>query len=324
MSSAIRTAVAVTVAVVLSVAGCGSSGPNDAAERRITLYTSVTQDTVDSVVAGFEAAHPGTEVEVFRAPTGQLNTRIAADRRAGEVRADVIWGTDPLSTHTWVEQGLLMRWPLPDVTGIPDEYKTDYFWGTRVLNLVIVAHDDLTPLPIRWADLADPAYRGQVALPDPAVAGSALAALGYLGTDFYRRLEANGAVQVSSIPQVVTDVAQGRYQLGITLARTARNAIEQGSPLRVVWPQPGAIALYSPIGIFKATDARPEAESFARYVLGPEAQRRISETGWTPARTGVTPPFRPPPGAGRVSPDWEALFDERQRLLRTYQTIFGP
>jgi len=66
----------------------------------LTLYTSVTQETVDAVTAGYQLAHPGATVTVFRAATGQLNARIAADLRSGGLKADVIWGTDPLSMQS--------------------------------------------------------------------------------------------------------------------------------------------------------------------------------------------------------------------------------
>ncbi len=322
-----RLVAAVSVVLVLAASSCAGPGaPQEGRGQAITVYTSVTQDTVNAVVSAFEAAHPDTQVNVFRAPTGQLNARIAADRRSGKVRADVIWATDPLSMHGWVQQGLLRRWKLSGISGIPDAFKTEYFWGTRVLYLILVAHEGLRPMPSRWGDLVDPAYRGDVALPDPAFAGSAFAALGYFaqtrGMDFYRKLEANGAVEVSGPPQVVTDVARGRYEVGITLAKLAREAAAKGSPIRLVWPKPGAIAIYSPIGIFRATDHAATAETFVRFVLSPTGQRKIADTGWEPARSGIAGPPKPP-GAEWVTPNWSALFARQQELLREYQQIFG-
>jgi iron(III) transport system substrate-binding protein len=119
----------------------------------LALYTSVTQNTVDAVVAGFTAAHPGAKVSVFRATTGALNARIAADQRSGGVRADVIWATDPLSMQSYAEQRLLRDWPVPEVTGVPEAYRTARFWGTRLLSLVIVARTGTAP-PRTWAPWA--------------------------------------------------------------------------------------------------------------------------------------------------------------------------
>jgi iron(III) transport system substrate-binding protein len=80
---------------VLLLAACGD-GAGTTASRRMTIYTSVTQETVDAVVAGFELENPNVELDVFRAPTGELNARLASEARGGGVGADVIWATDPL------------------------------------------------------------------------------------------------------------------------------------------------------------------------------------------------------------------------------------
>jgi iron(III) transport system substrate-binding protein len=152
------------LAAVLAVTACGSSpntstgatgtrtststntgastnaSTNTAATTQLTLYTSVTQNTITAVLGGFETANPNIKVSVFRATTGQLNARIAADEYSGGLRADVIWGTDPLSMESYAQEGLFQPWPLPNLTGVPSQDKTTYFWGTRELYLVIVAH----------------------------------------------------------------------------------------------------------------------------------------------------------------------------------------
>jgi iron(III) transport system substrate-binding protein len=323
--------VAILATAVLGTAACGSSSTSAAATApQLTLYTSVTQGTVTAVLNGFARRDPGVKVTVFRATTGQLNARIAADRHSGGLRADVIWGTDPLSMQSYAQQGLFRPWPLPDLTGVPSRDKTTYFWGTRELYLVIVAHKGLTPMPRTWADLTSPAYRGQVAIPDPAAAGSAFAALGYFdtapgfGLDFYHKLKAEGAVQVSTVPEVVTDVAEGRYRLGITLDSEVRPAVKQGSPVVLVWPGDGAISLYSPIAetvTAKGADGAA-AQALLRYVLSVPGQTLIGKTGYQPVRPGVAGPARPA-GATAVYPAWTSLFGRQDQVLQQYQAIFG-
>ncbi|HSG79151.1 MAG TPA: substrate-binding domain-containing protein, partial [Acidimicrobiia bacterium] len=130
-----RRVLATLGAIVVLAAGCSGSG-----RATLAVYTSVTQATVDAVVAGFREANPDVEVEVLRAPTGELNARIAAERREGGLRADVLWLTDPLSMQQYDADGLL-RGADPDVSGIPAAYREDRFWGTRILNLVVVTGD---------------------------------------------------------------------------------------------------------------------------------------------------------------------------------------
>ena len=286
----------------------------------LVLYTSVTQDTVDAVVAGFEDANPGTTVEVFRAPTGELNARIAADRREGEIGADVLWLTDPLSMQQYDAQGVL-REAQPDADAVPAEYREERFWGTRILNLVVVRHRD-APALASWDDLIPAATAGGVAIPDPSFAGSAFAALAFFalddayGLDFLQRLHDAGATQVAAPGDVVTGVAEGQYAAGITLDFTARDAIEDGSPIEMVWPAPGAIALYSPIAV---TGDSAAAEDFVSFVLGVEGQTAIAATGWEPVRADI--PWES--GGPQVTIEWDRAFDRQQELLDAFRDIFG-
>ena len=167
-----------------------------------------------------------------------------------------------------------------------------------------------------------------MALPDPAAAGSAFAAAGYFaqapgfGMGYYRLLKANGAVQVATVPEVVTDVAEGRYQLGITLDSEVRSAIAAGSPVVMDWPADGAIALYSPIAVTAASNHAAAAEALLRYVLSAPGQQAIASTGWQPVLPGVAGPPRPA-GATQVYPSWPALFGRQDQILQQYQAIFG-
>ncbi len=328
---------AAAIVSVLFATACGSSAsPGSSAPSAesaaaggggvssMTLYTSVTQETVDAITAGYQKAHPGATVTVFRAATGQLNARIAADLRSGGLKADVIWGTDPLSMQTYTDQSLLAPWPLPQLTSVPAQYRTPKFWGTRLLYLVLVTRHGLQPAPTSWTDLTSPAYAGKVAVPDPAFAGSAFSALAYFsqtqGMDYYRALRANGARQVASIPDVVTQVAQGTFSVGITLDSGIRDAIAKGSPVDLVWPKPGAIALYSPIALTASSHAAT-ATDFMGYVLSTDGQQRIAATGWQPIVPGVPGPPQPA-GAQTVSPDWAALFGHQVELLGQYRSVF--
>jgi iron(III) transport system substrate-binding protein len=313
-----RAAVAGLVLAIVASA-CSSDAPGT-----IRVYTSVTQGTVDSVVEGFAARYPDSDVEVFRAPTGELSARIAAEQREGGITADVLWLTDPLSMQQYDSDGLLAQWTPDSASALPAAYTADTFWGTRVLTMVMVAGSGVEP-PATWSDLTDSRFAGRVAFPDPGFAGSSFAVLGYFavtdgyGMGFYEQLAANGAVQVSAPGDVVTGVAEGRFDVGITLEFSARGAVADGSPLQIIWPDAGAIALYSPIAVTTTGDDQSAARDFVEYVLGRDAQERIAASGWQPIRPDVA--FEV--GGPQVTVDWSVLFDRQQELLDAYRTIFG-
>ena len=305
-------------------AGQGDAGPDDPAVLR--LYTSVTEETVEAVTAAFEERQPDVELEVFRAPTGELNARVAAERREGEIQADIFWLTDPLSMQPFAEEGLLRSWTPDAVDSLPAVFSTDTFWGTRLLNLVIVAHSDLDDPPTAWSDLADPDHVDDVGFPDPGFAGSAFGALGYFaledefGFDFYEALVANGLTQVDAPGEVVAGVAEGRFDAGMTLDQAARNAVEAGSPIELIWPEPGAIVVDSPIAVLDHTAAPQHAEAFVEFVLSVEAQEHIAATGWQPVHPDATWPHEDGP---TVAPDWEASFERHDELLEEYRALIG-
>lgn len=304
----------------------GEEGGSPDEDEALRLYTTVTQDTVDAVTARFEEAHSETAVEVFRAPTGEFNARIAAERREGEVQADVFWVTDPLSMLQYDAEGLLRDWTPANVDDVPEAYRDERFWGTRLLNQVIVARDDLDDPPASWADLTAPRFEEAVALPDPAFAGSAFGTLGYFaldedfGLDYYRDLAANDALQLEAIGEVVAAVAEGRADAGIALDKVIRDEAEAGAPIELVWPKPGAIAVDSPIGVVETTDQADTAEAFAEFVLTEEAQQAIADTGWQPIREDVDWPYEKGP---TVTTDWHAAFERQDELLEEYRTIIG-
>lgn len=300
----------------------GAAGDGGATVR---LYTSVTQDTVDAVVAAYNDEHPEVDVEVFRAPTGELTARIAAEQREGGLRADVLWLTDPVSMEEYERQGVLAKVPEDAAAAVPDRLRSETYVGTRILNMVIVHGRALHQPPSAWRDLADARYRGAVALPDPSFAGSALGALGYFALSgdaelgFYRDLAANKAVQVQSPDEVTNGVAEGQFDVGMTLDNSVRGAAEKGSPVTLAAPKPGAIAIYSPVAVVAGSSSADEAAGFVSFTVTDPAQEAIARTGWEPVLDTVAWPH----DLAQVYPDWEKIADQRDELLKQYTNIFG-
>ncbi|MEX2184684.1 MAG: extracellular solute-binding protein [Chloroflexota bacterium] len=311
------------IVFALAASGCGPSP----ASGTITLYSTVTQATVESVVAAYEAANPGVTVEVFRAPTGEVAARIAAELREGGLRADLLWLTDPLSMEPYARDGLLATDVPAGADAIDASDQTATSWGTRLLSMVIVTGVDADPAPADWWDLTDPGLVDAVAIPDPGFAGSAFGLLGYFadapsyGMDFYQKLKDNGAVIVKSPDEVTTGVAEGRFKAGITLDFSVRSAAAKGSPVQLVWPASGAVTMPSPIAAVATSQSGATARSFMEYVLSREGQALIAASGWQPARAGVD--GGPPIDGLQIRPDWATVFGRQDDLLAAFRAIYG-
>ena len=320
------TPVAVTLLVLGACAG-NDAGADTGQTEQLTLYTCLSDQSIQPVIAAFQKSDAGAHVDLFRAPTGELNARVAADVRSGGLQADVFWGCDPLTVQSLVDQHLVGGWTPPDADALPSEFRTDDYVGAHVLYMVAVHRTD-TPAPAAWSDLTDPRYAGAVAVPDPSVAASALGALGFFaedpgyGMDFYAKLRANGAVQVGTPDEVTTGVAQGLYDAGMTTANSAYAAEKDGSPVAVVWPAPGAVAIYGPVALATHSTDSQVAKDFISFVVGDQGQRILGDSGSYPTLPGVPGPTIPD-GAPVVSPDWAAIGQHKDAILGEYQQVFG-
>jgi iron(III) transport system substrate-binding protein len=313
-------------AVILSACGSGPPAPGAPQQQSITLYTCVNDTTVQPVIKAFQAAHPGSEVKLFRAPTGELNARVASDVRSGGLKADVIWACDPLTMRGYLEQQLVGGWLPHEAAAVPAQFRTADSVGAAVLYLVAVSGKKVTP-PTAWSDLTGAAY-APVAVPNPGVAASALGALGYFsqakgyGLDFYRQLRQRGAKQVSTPDDVTTGVAQGQYRAGLTIANSAYLAQGKGSPIEVSWPKPGAVAIYGPIALARHSADSATAKNFISFVVSQRGQQVLADSGSYPTLRSISGP-KIPSRAPVVYPDWELIASTKDNLLKDYLTIFG-
>lgn len=319
-----RVATIVLLVPVLLAAGCGGSQPA-ASPDAITLYTCVSDTTIQPVIQEFEKAKSGRKVNLYRAPTGELNARVAGDVRSGGLKADVIWACDPLTMQGYVDQNVVGGWT--PQTAIPSAVRTADYVGVAMLYMVVV-HAKGTPAPKAWSDLAGPEYTGALAVPDPRTAASALGALGYFagdpkyGTDFYADLKKNGAVQVSTPDNVTTGVAEGVYRAGLTTANSAYAAQKSGSPVEVAWPAPGAVGSYGPIALATHAAESDAPKDFISFVTSKDGQSLIGRSGSYPTLADVEGPTMPA-HAPVVYPDWSTLATQKDSLLKSYQQIFG-
>ena len=143
------------------------------------------------------------------------------------------------------------------------------------------------------------------------------------GMAYYEALKSNGAKQVNSPDNVLTGVAQGTYRAGFALANAAYAAQKKGSPIEIVWPAPGAIAIYAPIGLTAKKKPSALAEDFAAFVAS-----RAGQKPWPPRPARTCPPrdcpgHRSPPAAGSSRPTGRSCSAPPRPCSAGYTKIFG-
>jgi iron(III) transport system substrate-binding protein len=129
-------------------------------------------------------------------------------------------------------------------------------------------------------------------------------------------------VQLNAPADTLTGVEQGTYTAGVTLANAVYADQKKGSPVEAVWPQPGGVAIYAPIGLTTKKHAPDLAEKFANFAASRAGQRVMAGLNTYVTIDGLGGPHVPA-GSHAVSPDWPSLFKTSTSVLSAYSKIFG-
>ncbi|WP_217134342.1 ABC transporter substrate-binding protein [Leucobacter chinensis] len=325
---------------VLALTSCSSEAPSEVPSdasgsepTSITLYTSEPQEKIDGIVAAFNDEHPDITVEVFRAGTGDLTARIAAEEKSGEIGADLLLAADAPTFETYAERDLLMQYESTENASIMQELidPEHFYVGTRLLPTVIAINtNEITDAPASWADLTDSAYSGKIAMPNPDVSGAAAfnAAIWLdeetLGLDWLEALAANKPLIVDSNGPVSQAVAEGSSPVGVVVDSLVRDLAAAGSPITAVYPTEGVPFVSQPVGIFANTDQPEASKLFVDFLISKKGQEVAVTQSYLPIREDVASPE----GAPEISsitflnPDLQKIQASQADAVATFNDLF--
>jgi iron(III) transport system substrate-binding protein len=236
--------------------------------------------------------------------TGLANRLVAEQARP---RADVFWSNEPVRTLVLKSKGVLTAYRSSSAQGIPPALvDPDGFWTGFSARIRVIAYNTklVTPddAPQSVFDLADPKWRGQVAIADPRFGSTSfhVAALYALAgdekmDDFFRRLKANG-VRIVDGNSVVRDmVARGEVRVGLTDTDDVNVAIEDGQPIGMVLPDRNGLGVPVMPNMTSLVANAPHPDEGKRlidYLLSPDVERMLaqSEAVQIPLHAGVPGP----------------------------------
>jgi len=342
-SSLTTTAFAALGLAGLALTGCAASTSEaeestaDSADgvepTTITLYTSEPQEKADELVAAFNRIHPEITVEVFRAGTGDLTTRVATEQESGEIQADVFLAADAPTFENYAADGLLQEYTPADVDAL-DPAVVDpegYYTGTRIIPTVIAYNTDaIAEAPSSWADLTDAEYADKLVMPNPDVSGAAAynAAVWLdeeqLGEEWLAALAENRPVIADSNGPVSQAVASGTQPVGIVVDYLVRELADQGSPIAVAYPSEGVPYVSQPVGIFADSENVEASRAFVDFLVSTDGQELAVEQSYLPVRSDVGTPEGAPELAdiAILSPDLETIRSTQAEAVETFRGLF--
>jgi iron(III) transport system substrate-binding protein len=292
----------------LAVAGCRSPEPTQTADRTVTVYVSTDRVFSEPVLREYEK-RSGVKVNAVYDTEETKSTGLANRLLAEKARpqADVFWSNEPVRTLVLKSRDVLASYRSPAAEGIPVALiDPEGYWTGFSARMRVIAYNTKTVTPSDAPqsifDLADAAWKGQVAMADPRFGSTSfhVAALYAIAgdekmDDFFRRLKANG-VRIVDGNSVVRDlVARGEVKVGLTDTDDVNVAIEDGQPVGMVLPDKeglGVPVMPNMVSLIANAPHPEEARKLIDYLLSADVERQLaqSEAVQIPLHAGVPGP----------------------------------
>jgi iron(III) transport system substrate-binding protein len=290
------------------VIACRSPEPSAPTEPTVTVYVSTDRVFSEPVLRAFEQ-RTGVRVNAVydteeTKSTGLANRLLAERERA---QADVFWSNEPVRTLVLKSRDVLAPYRSPSAKGIPEALiDPEGYWTGFSARMRVIAYNTKTVMPTDAPqsifDLADPKWKGQVAMADPRFGSTSfhVAALYALAgdekmDDFFKRLKANG-VRIVDGNSVVRDlVARGDVKVGLTDTDDVNVAVENGQPVAMVLPDRsglGVPVMPNMVSLIANAPHANQGRKLMDYLLSADVEQQLaqSEAVQIPLHAGVPGP----------------------------------
>lgn len=312
-------------------------------EGQITVYLSGPEAMVTKLEDTFEKER-GDVLNIYHTGCGPLRQKVWTEMEAGQIQADVVWGSDPLMYIGLKEKDKLQQYKSPHVDTLKEEYKgigDDYYTLVNARYAAIIynkSNVDEAKKPKSFADLKDEYWKGHIGIADATQSSTALAITSALcqvndkeDLDYIKGLKSNEVLLTKQNGTVVSKVDEGELDAAIAphdgVLRIRKKAKKQGlkCDLEIAWPEEGAISIERPIAIIKNED-RPEtnekiAKEFFDFILSKQAQQITTQFGFISVRNDIELPGGVPKNVKFSTIDWKEASKNEKKLREEYSKI---
>ena len=299
---------ALAAVTVVALAACRGSDRGPQAPRTVTIYVSTDRVFSEPVLRAYEQQSGVTVNAVYDTEetksTGLANRLLAEQARP---QADVFWSNEPVRTLVLKSRKALASYRSPNADGIPAALvDTEGYWTGFSARIRVIAYNTTlvkpADAPQSVFDLADPRWRGQVAIADPRFGSTSFhvaalyAAAGDQRMDaFFRQLKAND-VKIVDGNSVVRDlVARGEVKIGLTDTDDVNVAIEDGQPIAMVLPDAaglGVPVMPNMVSLVANAPHVQEGQRLIDYLLSRDVEEQLARSAAVqiPLHAGVPGP----------------------------------
>ncbi|MFA5852997.1 MAG: ABC transporter substrate-binding protein [Spirochaetales bacterium] len=257
--------------------------------QSVVVYSSVDEVNAKKILDAF-TADTGTAVQFVQLSSGPAYARIKAE--SSNPQADVWFGA-PSENHIIAkEEKLTVAYKGPNFDKLGKEFKDpDGYWRSFYMNPMAFAINKEVlgrigaPKPASWADLLNPAYKGQIQMPSPQSSGTAYNVVASLvvlmgeekAFDYMKKLAPNVQTYTSSGTAPSKAVQVGQCAIALQFTPAFFEAIEKGFPIEVVFPKEGVWFEAPAVSILKGAKNLEAAQTLIDWLSSVKGQSVMTE-----------------------------------------------
>jgi len=311
----------------------GEQAAVDPQKGEFRIYVSLTTSKdMSLIVEAFNKRYPNIKVDWVRAGSVKTVARFVAERQAGRIFADLVHAADPggffyFADKGWVDKRLAQ---LP----VTADYRAGFYdqeagWvAMRATGIALMYNTNLLSkdeAPKSWKELADPKWKGKIAIADPTRAGSSFSYLYAMwkiyGVDYLTALGKNNVLVVGEGGGTRVALANGERAVAPVSEYDAFRLKKEGLPVEVVWPTDGTVIVPAPLVLVKDSPHAEAALLFAKFILSKEGQEVIAKSiySWSARKDVAAPEMKPELDQVKLLEfDWRKAEKEKNTLLDLY------
>lgn len=263
--------------------------------QSVVVYNAVSPKVMTAFVEEFQKQNPGIKVDLISGGSGELLTRLQAEK--ANPRGDVLVGPDADNFDAYLD--LFESYKSTEDAAFPRGAvgPDNKYYGFSTNYQAFIVNTKMMPLdkaPQAWTDLTKPEYKGKVVMANPAQSGSAYSQMQQIlqlyGWDVMDKIIGT-ATFVTSSRLAYQNVAKGEVPVGLTSEFNIVASKSEGFPVEAVYPKDGTALINDASGIIKGGPNPANARKFLDFVNSKRAHQMIVDIDKRrSARTDVAPP----------------------------------
>lgn len=280
-----------------SLVACGSNSENKNASKEKTNAEEKVEGTLKIVTTSesykelFDkfTNETGVKVEFLSMSSGEVLSRTLAE--GNKPMGDVWFGGGNDAFMEAKEKGLLEQCNFEGSDKIAEQFKDpENYWFSKGVTIVgfIVNNDILKEknldAPKKWSDLADPKYKDEILMSNPAVSGTNYVVVNSLlqnkgeeeGWKYFEELNKNIPFYSKRGKDPNQKTAAGEVAIGITYLDNTVEKLKDEQNVSIIYPEDGIPWGPDGVAVFKNASNTPAAKKFMSWLFEDENLKELA------------------------------------------------